>query len=127
MKVWHWSRLIFSCNICIKQRPLGLFYACILSMMLTALCVFSGDYIAWKKLVTLETDKAFSVWVLSCVFRLLNYETLLTHQEQAKGSYPVWVILCVFGCLYWNSGFIQKDCKAEYRDPGMVQITFLQS
>ena len=50
-----------------------------------------------KKSVSLEAGKDFFyLWVLLCVIRPPYWETLLSHQEQTKGSYPVWVILCVF-------------------------------
>ena len=84
-------------------------------MMLTGFCVFSGAYIRFyfkKKTVALEAGKAFlNVRLLLCVIRLLYWEKLLSHQEQANASYVVWVILCVIWCLDCKSVFTQEDGK----------------
>ena len=61
----------------------------------------------------------FFIWVLLCVIRLLCWETLLSHQEQAKGSYPVLVIWCVIWCLDCKSVFTQEDRN------GIISCMFL--
>ena len=48
------------------------------------------------KIVTLDQAKHFAVWVHLCVFRLLNWDKLLSDQEQAKRTYPVWVIMSIW-------------------------------
>ena len=114
MKILHRSLVILNYNIYTLCISSGFQYDCILSMMVTAFCVFSGDYIVQKKWSPCKQAKLLSVWVLWCVFRLLNWETFLSHQERAKDLYPVWVILCVFGWIYWEIFFHtrrrQRDC-----------------